>query len=392
MKNVIFLLTKDCMPLESLPLYGNQYWETPNIDDLAKHGTVFYKHYSAAASTSMSMSAMLTGKNLYEFSSRKTYSNVIPSEYPSLFDYYQEEGYECHIIWDLTWMYMAWPYVREFGNEEKTIIHNIDIAQPAGGHKKNANERLVRDNQLLEKTYSQIYDTLESIDYNKKQFVWMHLPHVLKGRRSYMDDMDVFDNIVGEVRKLVGDDSIYLSSDHGHMNMHKHIVGYGFHVYEPIIHIPLITPRLKGIERVDTLTSNIDLPTIIKTGDIPSHDYVISDTQYYAQPARKTAVITSRFKYIYNKIDKKEELYDLQWDPNENYNILEESYFDKDRQAKIIYDELYFYPYKNEALKELEKLRTIKNDLWREPSLPYAEYVKIRKKLSVIKKRLKNKK
>ena len=126
------------------------------------------------------------------------------------------------------------------------MVHSIDIAQPAGFHKSNT-ARLERSDALLEKTYKLIYDSLNSIDLSKKQFIWMHLPHVLKGRRSYMDDMDVFDNIVGYARKLVGDDSIYITTDHGHMNMHKGHVGYGFHVYEPVAKIPLITPRIDGL-------------------------------------------------------------------------------------------------------------------------------------------------
>lgn len=300
MKNVVFLLSKDCLSCEALPIFGNQYWTTPNIDELAKKGTVFYNHHTAAASTSMSMSAMLTGHYPYEFKSRKIYISVSPSEFPSVFDKFQSMNYECHLIWDLTWMDMAWRFVREFGDESKTIIHNLDIAQPAGSHKKSS-ERNTRNDNKLRDTYEQIYSTLNEIDWTKPQFVWMHLPHILKGRRSYMDDMDVFDNIVGYVRNLVGDDSIFLTTDHGHMNMHKGKVGYGFDVYEPITHIPLITPRIDSIEKVDYLTCNIDLPILLTDRKIIKRDYVITDTTYYGQVNRITAITNGRFKYIYHK-------------------------------------------------------------------------------------------
>ena len=262
MENVIFLLSKDCMACESLPVYGNTYWKTPNIDDLAEKGTVFKKHYTVAPSTSMAMSSMLTGHYPYEFNSRKLYTKVKPNEFKSLFDLFQEQKYETHLIWDRTWVPMVWKYVKEFGDEEKTIVHNLDIAQPVGDHKKNADE-IVRNDELLEETYRQIFDTLKSIDLEKKQFIWMHLPHVLKGRRSYMDDMDAFDHIVGFVRKLVGDDSIYITTDHGHMNMHKGLVGYGFHVYEPAVHIPMITPRIDNNREISFLTSHVDLISLL---------------------------------------------------------------------------------------------------------------------------------
>ena len=51
MENVTFLLSKDCMSCESLPIYGNKYWKTPNIDELANKGTVFRRHYAAGGST-----------------------------------------------------------------------------------------------------------------------------------------------------------------------------------------------------------------------------------------------------------------------------------------------------------------------------------------------------
>ena len=387
MENIVFLLSKDCMSCESLPVYGNKYWKTPNIDELANKGTVFRRHYAAGGSTSMSLSAMLSGHYPYEFKSRKRYVNVIPNEFPSIYDTFQNRGYECHLIWDVTWQDETWDLVREFGREKEVVVHSIDIAQPAGFHKSNT-ARLERSDALLEKTYKLIYDSLNSIDLSKKQFIWMHLPHVLKGRRSYMDDMDVFDNFVGYARKLVGDDSIYITTDHGHMNMHKGHVGYGFHVYEPVAKIPLITPRIDGLCEVWNITSNIDIPELLTEGRIPKHEYVLDDTTYYAQPNRVLGVIEDRFKYIYNKQDKTEELYDLEWDPEENYNIVKEHYFDKDRQTDVIYDELYFYPYKQEAQEALERLRKIKNSVWKEPDWFYGKYVWLRSKVNKMKKRI----
>ena len=384
MQNIIFLLTKDCMSCESLPVYGNKYWHTPNIDELAAKGTVFRRHYTAGGSTAMAMSAMLSGHYPYEFKSRKIYINVEPSEFPSIFDWFQNNEYECHLIWDATWMNMAWRFVREFGDENKTIIHNLDIAQATGEH--SASTPLKRDDALLGKTYSQIYETLSAIDLNRKQFIWMHLPHILKGRRSYMDDMDAFDNIVGFVRRHFGDDSIFLSTDHGHMNMHKGKTGYGFDVYEPVVHIPLITPRIDGKDEILYLTCNVDLPVLLTEREIIKRGFAICETTYYAQPKRKTAIITERFKYIYNKLKKAEELYDLMWDPDENYNILKYDYYEKDRKKRVVYDEVYFYPYRKEALEVLTQLRQIRSEMWRDAPWWYEWYGIVRKWLSPLKK------
>ena len=41
MKNKIILITKDVLRSDYLPVYGNKYWKTPNIDKLAEKGTIF---------------------------------------------------------------------------------------------------------------------------------------------------------------------------------------------------------------------------------------------------------------------------------------------------------------------------------------------------------------
>ena len=367
MSEMIFLLTKDCMSLESLPIYGNRVFSTPNINELASKGTVFNRHYTSAPGTSMALTAMLSGHYPYEFTDRKIYRHVKPSEFPSIFDHYQNEGYETHLIWDVRWMDLAWPFIREFGDEEVLKLHNLDICQPTGAGKDN-DTPIVRDELLIRKTINTIEKELSAIDTTKNQFIFMHLPHVLQGRRCYMDDMEAFDEIVGFIRSFAGDNNIYLSTDHGHMNMHKGEVGYGFNVYEPVIHIPLITPRLNGLKEVNYLTCNVDIPKLLINGEIPEREYVISESQYYFQPKRVTSIIKGNLKYIYNKETGNEELYDILWDPYENYNILQSGYFDDNRKKFLLYDEYYYYPQREDTLKRIDEFRQIKNSFWVEPT------------------------
>lgn len=393
MKNVIFLYSKDALSTESLPIYSNTYWSTPNLDELASKGTVFTNHHTAGGSTSMAFSAMLTGKNPYEFENRKRYTEVAENEKESIFSILQDQGYECHIIWSPDYLKGAYPYVKEFGDKKKTKFHIIDIYQPLG-FKSHGDAPLKRDDNVLEETYNLIFTVLDSIDIsdNKKVFVWFHLPHVLKGRICYGDDIDAFDRILGYIRNKFGDDSIYVTADHGHMNMHKSKVGYGHDVYDCITRVPLITPRIDSLTKYTDLSSHTDLIDILLEKPIKKHDYVLCDTAYYAQPHRKLAVITDRYKYIFNRQNGTEELYDLKWDPRENYNILAIRYYDRNRQSYITYSELYFYPYKDEAMRALDKLRAVKESIWREPSYFDDKYCRLRTTISKLKKRLTNKK
>lgn len=43
MRNIIFI-SKDALNIHALPVYGNNFWKTPNIDKIAKNGTVFNRH------------------------------------------------------------------------------------------------------------------------------------------------------------------------------------------------------------------------------------------------------------------------------------------------------------------------------------------------------------
>lgn len=364
MKKMIFLFSKDAMSIENLPIYGNKYWKTPNIDELAAKGTVFYNHHTSAASTSMVFSSMLTGKYPHEFENRKRYVHVPPNEHRSIFDDLQELGYDCHILWSIDYMTGAWPYVREFGDEKKTKIHVVDMHQPAGQHRKKG-EELVRSDVLIEQTYNNIINELESIEKTEKQFIWLHLPHVLKGRISYGDDIDVVDRILGFVRQRYGDENIYFTADHGHMNFHKNIMGYGFHVYELTCRVPLIVPQIDNIPEVNDLTSHVDLKTLLLENKIVKRDFIYVDSQYYTQPDRKLAVIGKRYKYIYNKNGNSEELYDIVWDPEERFNLLEGERYDEDKKQLRSTKELYFYPYFDKVEQAYKELKKHKDEIWR---------------------------
>lgn len=65
MKNIV-IISKDAMCTDYLPVYGNSFFKTPNIDELARKGTVFLNHYTAAPSTVMSFYSMVTGRYAHE--------------------------------------------------------------------------------------------------------------------------------------------------------------------------------------------------------------------------------------------------------------------------------------------------------------------------------------
>lgn len=365
-KDSIILFTKDAFCTEYLPCYGNKFWKgkTPNLNELVKKGTLYTHFYTAAPSSAMAYLSMFTGLYPYQ-QSIKTYAPLVKSyEGETLFDKARKKGYTCHVIWDESWMTTS--YVHSLCYGEGTIFHPLHgLRQGVGFHYKH-DGFLVPDKKKEDATLELIEQEVKKITSEDKVFLWFHLPHVINGRVAYGSDIDLYDKVIGIIRKYFSDENIYISGDHGNMNGHKGKLGYGFDVYEPAIRIPLITPRRQDLETYDNTLCNIDWDKIIFSDEIPNREIIISDSAYYSQPNRKTAIIYKNFRYIYNKIDGSEELYDIEWDPNQNFNLMEDQVNDIDRKVVNISRELYFYPYWQQLPSIRTKLREERLKIWKE--------------------------
>lgn len=367
MKDKILLISKDVFMRGYLPIYGNKYYKTPNIDELANKGTVFLRHYTAAPSTAMAFTSMFTG--LYAFQTdRKKYTEVSEWEGETFFDRMNDLGYKCHVVWDKSYVYLAQRYSKCYGKH--TIIHNTDfLTRKQPPHVKGKYDDMSFDKKAEDDCIVKLNNlTKDIVQSDDKVFMWIHLPHALMGRNAYGSDIDVVDRIVGVFREFFSDDAIYITADHGHMNGSHGKYGYGFDVNENAINIPLITPRIDGLSFVDFPTSNTMLGDII-LGNIPKKEYLYSETAYYMQPHRKLAIIHGKYKYIYEKLTKNELLYDVIWDPEENNNLINTEIYDVDRKNSFSFTQRFFYPYWNDLPHEIELLRKEKERIWKNAPL-----------------------
>ena len=366
MKSII-LLSKDILRPDYLSCYGGRAWSTPNIDELARSGTVFRRHYTAAPSTAMAVTSMFTGLWAHSLD-RKRYSEVEQfDEDKTLFGILNERGYHTHVIWPGDYDERAGKYSKVFSRD--TAIHGAGNAQYRifpikDGRRKPLSTKGICPDEVLSSILATLDGCLEGEE--AAAFIWMHLPHCLLGRTSYGADIDLFDRLVGEVRERFDRSGIYVTADHGHMNCQKGVPVYGFHVYEGAIRIPLITPRIEGQEEILFPTSNTQLMDCILGRPIQERRYVYSDSQYYAQSNRKLAVVMGKYKYIYNKRTRTEELYDLEYDPTENVNLLIVGWDDRNRCGQYLLEEIYYYPHWDQAGDACVELRREKDRIWRE--------------------------
>ena len=366
-KESILFLTKDAMCKDYLPLYGNKYWkgQTPNIDELAAKGTVYNNFFTAAPSSAMSYLSMFTRKYPYQQGIKKYVHVEHKYEGRTLFDDAFDLGYDCHIIWDATWKQLAYDYTQCYG--DNTTIHWLsEIKQAVGSHYPHE-KRLERNKEKEEAAFNKVKNELKEISKTEnKVFLWCHLPHVLNGRRSFCDDIDLFDRYIGMFREFFGDDYIFISADHGNMNGMRGKIEYGFDVYDKSISIPFISPRINNLKSCRQQISNIHVFELIFKRQIVETPITYSDCAYYLQPQRKLAVIYGKWRYIYNKYDRTEELYDIEWDPHQDFNLMSDFIYDIDRHKTAMSCDNYFYPYWDDLPQIREKLRKAKDEIWRE--------------------------
>lgn len=370
MKHVV-LISKDVLRKSYLPVYGNKIWNTPNIDALAKKGTVFNRHYTAAPSTAMAFTSMFTGLYPYQ-TERATY---VPIEKPdiqsekTLFDAMHKKGYSCHLMWSNNYITMAEKFSKCYG--DYTVHHDtLKFNQYIGPHA--GKEEVIDNDELLEKTYKEIMAEIDSIDRSNPVFLWIHVPHVFLGRSCYGGDIDVFDRFVGDIRERFGD-YIFITADHGSNDGKGGKTGYGFDLYESSICIPLIAPKMANDDYIDYPTSNVDLFSIIVDGVIKKRDFVVSDTAYYAQPHRKIAIIKDNYKLIYNKRNKSFEFYDVIEDPNENINLVSKKMYDKDRNRYVITKQVLYYSSWSTSNERYTEMVEIFKSIWKKAG-PFIEF------------------
>lgn len=368
MSNIIFI-TKDALNKHALPTYGNRYWRTPNIDAIAEKGTIFNRHYTAGGSTAMAFTAMAVQKYCYQ-TGRRVYNNESSISGNNLFDELDKVGFECHIIWDDTYTDFA---KNHFCCEGKnTKIHSLHaIKQYIGYHQKGVFDDMTFNDDETNIAVEKIEAELTSIKNSASRdiFVWMHLPHVIAGRQGYGSDIDVYDRIIGIARSLFGDDGLFVSADHGHMNGWKDKYHYGFDVNEEVACIPLIGPKVNNMDTIDFPTSTIQMYDILYKRKITPLDYVLCETAYYAQPKRKIAIVSGKYKYIFDKEGKKEYLYDLDFDPEENHNLVFPEFYDTDRFLWYSTAQCFYYPFWEDSQKAINKMRQIKAAMWKDGTL-----------------------
>jgi len=358
-KNVLFLLVD---ALRADKCLGNEKTaKTPTIDSFRERGTVFTKAIAATSTTTPSVASILTGIYPSSHGIRSLMGYKLNNEVKTCAEIFGENGYR-------TYAEVSGPLVPETGLNKGFEEYHC---------------RKEKDNVYSE-WGEQLIRRFKNEEFEQPWFVFvhfweLHIPRTVpkefdsnnfgKSRyeRAISALMAYLQRLIASLRNDV---IIVLTADHGEKivetktgefffkiarTMKKEeslrIVGHGFHVYDYLITVPLLFVG-KGIfpenKAIDSQVSQVDiLPTLVDAlkmniqgefrPDGQSLMPIIRDQQMQEIPVFCEAcgavlpdqskwlagIRTPKYKFVYGPYNEKvkEELYDLENDPNERKNI-----------------------------------------------------------------------
>ena len=360
-RNVI-LISIDTCRADHLSCYGFKQKTTPNIDRIADEGVLFENTVSPVPVTLPGHSSMLTG-------TIPPYHGVHDNGYPldqgnvTLAERLKENGFTTGGIISAFVLDSGFgidqgfdSYNDRFENPLKTE----SIEQRAGGETTRfANEWL--EDHKAEKFFLFLH-------YFDPHFIY-DAPEPFRSRfmlDPYAGEVAYADHCIGQVIDklkelgLYGSTLIIITSDHGESLGEHGEKTHSYFIYQSTIRVPLIFRIPGGSEgvRISRNVSLVDItPTVCKllgiefsneiqgkdlTGYIKDPDSEpYRDRYLYCQSLEPTkykansllGVINDKYKYIQTS---RKELYDLQKDPAELNNLIEE----QPNQARIMHDRL----------------------------------------------------
>ncbi len=365
MKKNILLISKEVLRKDFLGIYNPQK-KTPHINNLASNGTIFNNYYTCGGSTAMAVTSMLAGINCYEIADREYYCEVDKfDQCETIFQKFIKLDYECHVVWPKHFENYVDKYLKIF--DKQVNVHplkRVSVIIPSTIDKSYFGEYEVSD---MNDDGALIYmNEIENILNNasKPVFIWAHFPHILTPYKSIESDIIRFDEVIGKLYSKKNTD-LFLTADHGCMYGEKTEYMYGFTAYQGTVNIPLITPELPLGKMVDFNVGSSQLMDIILTKEVHEKEFVYYDTQYYKQSGRIFMLLSDKYKYIYNKCDHTEELYDLNFDPKENINLLKKYYYLKEKNIFYPIEEVITYPDWEIAEKYYNNFKTEKKRIWK---------------------------
>lgn len=353
MDNDLIYIAGDRLFAGRMALYGG-FNRFPNIEKIAKNGTLYTNAVAAAASTLMCHASEWTGRPTWNLHPGTPFNErLFTTEMPhmdSVFSDFIEMGFDVHLVMvkqegrcfdGYSNLKNIWP--------DEIKIHTILNSTEVGGETNNRRVQFEKICEVIEESRSE----------GRRSFVWakchgfeeendlINFRRYAGQQRVTMDDLfcSAIDDAIGVILDRFSFPSsdcpeVVFGSDHGAWQGELRRAKYGFHLDQEILHVPLVSSKGDG-RVVSSVFSMKELRRIL-SGNNPEMNerFVYSETLFPGQWVDKPyngassmgsiMVRLNRWKYIYclngpegTKSSPSEMLYDLAYDPREKCDLIE---------------------------------------------------------------------
>ncbi len=264
----VLLITLDTLRADRTSCYDPAHVQTPNIDALARRGTLFTRAYAHAPMTLPSHASIMLGTTPAHHGVHDNGYFIVRPEHLTLAEILKSSGYQTAAF------VSANPLDSRFGLAQGFETYNDDF-MPAGSRK------LTKAEQRADVTVGKALDWLKRTS-SKEWFLWLHLydphtpydpPEPFKTRyqdRPYEGEVAFVDSSLGKIFDALEKDGtdtqtlIILTADHGESLGEHGEATHGFLAYDTTLRVPMIifAPGTKPV-RSSELACHADLvPTV----------------------------------------------------------------------------------------------------------------------------------
>lgn len=343
----VILITVDTLRADHVGAYGSKA-ATPNLDRIAREGTVFSRCIAQVPLTLPSHTTILSGTYPLSHGVRGNGGFVVPEDLELVSEVLQEKGlatsafvgaYVLHSKWGLDQGFDH--YESEFGRLGQKGVFSVNSKR--AGEVLGSAKEWIRAHE------------------NEHFFSWIHLfdphspydpppPFDRYPEEPYRGEVEYTDHELGDFISFLEEEGLYdrcliiVTADHGESLGQHGEREHGFFVYEPTVWVPLVirAPFAMPVQRVEGLVELVDIaPTVLDTlaVAIPEsfqgeslwgralEDEIPQSTEAYAETyyprlhygwSELRAFYQGERKYI---LAPEPELYDLAVDREERSNI-----------------------------------------------------------------------
>ncbi|MEO2014991.1 MAG: sulfatase-like hydrolase/transferase [Fuerstiella sp.] len=346
----VVLITLDTTRADHLGCYGCSSDMTPNIDRLASESAVFERAYTVVPITLPAHATMLTGKLPPEHSLRINGVSRLADSVPTLAEILQQQEYQTGAFVSSLVLDARFGLARGFDNYNDRLANGPDGPRAERSAAETVAAAMAWLNRLAPEPFFcwvHFYDPHEPYDEHRELFEDQFAGRPYDAEIAYMDRhigrlLDSLQRTGVEDRTL-----ILIAGDHGEGLGDHDEATHGYLAYNATMHVPLLIrqpgPEHRGL-RVAAPVSLVDIfPTILDSLQIDRtsastgrsllpywrHSSLASRACYGETEAPLMeggwcplrTWTTDRWKYIQST---KPELYDLQADPDENNNVVDQ--------------------------------------------------------------------